>query len=97
MLKSIRIAYGTAVAITDTSLVQTTSIADDAGGVENYTGLNNYTISSGTKVFVYDRERDRLSTGSVKDIVPYSLNQSEASEIAVYTTNGNTQYIYVIK
>lgn len=97
LLSSMIFTYGTAVATTDTSLVHTTSVANDVGGVENYAGLNNYAISGGTKVFVYDRIDKRVSMGTVNDIVPYSLSQYEASQIAVYTTYGNTQYLYIIK
>lgn len=97
LLHSVRISYGTAVGLTSTGLVHTTSIYSDEGGIENYTELNNYVINASTPVFIYDSERGKVNTGSVKDILPYSLNQENASQVVVYSSNGYTQYLYIIK
>jgi hypothetical protein len=96
-LPSMRMIYGSAVSLTKTHLLQTTSIKSDVGGVANLNNLNAYKISDSTPIYVYDSNDKTVYTGELNDIITYHMSEFDCSEMFVCSSYGSIEYIYIIK
>jgi hypothetical protein len=76
----------------------TVSLYDiDSDGNLDGTNLYSLPFSGETKYYLFDTERNTISDASINSIAGYSSARTGASKVFVYSTEGKTKFILIIK
>ncbi len=94
-----RVSYGTMYHYDGNVFTHTTSVKEDAEGVEAFNEFHNYR-NNGTKIYVCKTTggKTEIRQGSVKDLVTYSMDtDTEQKTVTCVRRGGTLEYILIIE
>lgn len=97
-LQSSRIVYGTVLNAAGSFITHTQSFTDDIGGFDQNARRDNFKIDSAT-VYKYTNKHTgpKVEKVGFGDIIPYSLEPDNASEVIISMAYGTVNNVYIIE
>lgn len=97
-LQSSRMVYGTVLNASGSFITLTQSFTDDLGGLDHNARRDNFKIDSAT-VYKYTNGHNgpKVEKVGFGDIIPYSLDPDNASEVIISMAYGTVNNVYIIE
>ncbi|MBR2916200.1 MAG: hypothetical protein IKC07_01185, partial [Clostridia bacterium] len=93
---TLRLTYGTVVEFNAEHIFLASSVTTNVGGDVECEELCAYAIPSSLPIFIFNREKNIVETGSASDIISYNTNKNEATDVLAVVGGGVLKYLYVV-